>query len=230
MNWSIRGSHLASIYGLVYSPALRVSRHTRLISAAEVAEGPQLYRVPCTLPSYYTILHYPGACQTGGRTTTTRETEQTKTQTPAEPASPSAAAAPPQCRMGSTATSHGPTRGCPSGCRTVVCDSQLSPPGRTRRRLGRCPSVRALSPCPGWLPFGCALVLEAAQLAHDITTDAELQVGAFLQTPKAKATSTTTRHICHRVGSGRCGKRASATGGAVARPCELPIRETTPRQ
>ena len=35
------------------SPALRVSRHTGLISAAEVAEGPQLYRVPCTLPFYY---------------------------------------------------------------------------------------------------------------------------------------------------------------------------------
>ena len=54
---------LASIYGLV-SPALRVSRHTRLISAAEVAEGPQPYRVPCTLPFYYTILYYRRAQRT----------------------------------------------------------------------------------------------------------------------------------------------------------------------
>ena len=35
------------------SLALRVPRHTGLISAAEVTEGPQLYRVPCTLPFYY---------------------------------------------------------------------------------------------------------------------------------------------------------------------------------
>ena len=38
--------------------APRVPRHTALISAAEVAEGPQPYRVPCTLPFYYTILYY----------------------------------------------------------------------------------------------------------------------------------------------------------------------------
>ena len=60
MDWSIRGSHLASIYGLVYSPALRLSRHTGLISATEAAEGPQPYRVPRTLPFYYTILYYTG--------------------------------------------------------------------------------------------------------------------------------------------------------------------------
>ena len=35
----------------------RVSRHTRLISAAGVAEGPQPDRVPCKLPFYYTILY-----------------------------------------------------------------------------------------------------------------------------------------------------------------------------
>ena len=33
-----------------------VSRHTGLISAAELAEVPQLYRVLCTLPLYYDIL------------------------------------------------------------------------------------------------------------------------------------------------------------------------------
>jgi hypothetical protein len=56
MDWSIRGSHFASVYGLVYSPALRVSRHARLISATEVAEGPQPHRVLCTLP--FAIIHY----------------------------------------------------------------------------------------------------------------------------------------------------------------------------
>ena len=55
------------------SPALRVSRHTRLISAAEVAEGPQPHRVPCTLPFYYTILHYPAA-RGVGRGASTLET------------------------------------------------------------------------------------------------------------------------------------------------------------
>ena len=38
--------------------APRVPRHTRLISATEVAEGPQLHRVLCTFPFYYTTLYY----------------------------------------------------------------------------------------------------------------------------------------------------------------------------
>ena len=38
-----------------WDPALRLSRHTRLISAAGVAEGPQPDRVPCKLPFHYTI-------------------------------------------------------------------------------------------------------------------------------------------------------------------------------
>ena len=60
--WCIRGGLIISLKGLTlwldwWDPALRVSRHTRLISATEVAEGPQPYRVPRTLPFYYTILY-----------------------------------------------------------------------------------------------------------------------------------------------------------------------------
>ena len=60
-DWSIRGGLITSLGR--WDPALRVSRHTALISAAEVAEGPQLSRVLCTLPLYYTILYYtPHQC------------------------------------------------------------------------------------------------------------------------------------------------------------------------